>query len=398
MWKYIGIGILLFLVLQMRAAMATDWKADLTLPVVGVTSYCLPGGASPTIPLVTGQVCSGSQVRVNVHYNDNTTNDSGVKAYAPLGINCAVGPTITLGAPQAQVTQTCLISIPTGPAAVRTRDAAGNTRAGTIQATFLQPWYRIKAASFHKAGTMSNLVPAIPSKFSNTDTDEGNELQQFFLMGQTSGTPISEAGVVTTQDSTIDIGAATKVSRYNWRTTSYTRELSYGGSINDYISYVKARKGFTTIASIADAQSDTINILPGNLTLDNTVNLGTKNNFVLVVQGDVSITSNFNTGSPAKNIAIMSTGNININSTVSAVNAILIASEIDTASDRTSANPGATELKVKGNLISFAPIEDFKRRRSELQRPSVYIVQAPDMYTALLPYLSTTAQEGRTIE
>ena len=98
-------------------------------------------------------------------------------------------------------------------------------------------------------------------------------------------------------------------------------------------------------------------------------------------------------------IALIATGAISIHSSVTDINAILIANSVDIASDLASPNQSLNTLKIHGNLISNTAINaPLERERVNYLQPSLFVVFNPQMYLDLLPYLSTIVREGREIQ
>ena len=167
-----------------------------------------------------------------------------------------------------------------------------------------------------------------------------------------------------------------------------------------FVDYIKSRKQYVTITDTngngiiesGELISNKINMITGNFTVDSP-SIQSKSPFLLVVIGDVTITGNINP--PAKSMAIITTGAIKINSTVTELNGIFIANSVDFASDIIPGNTTANTLKITGNLISLTNTDTNKRKRDDIQKPSLYIIVKPEMYLDLLPMISIRHYEWR---
>lgn len=251
------------------------------------------------------------------------------------------------------------------------------------------PWYKLSGASLYKNGAIDNFIPANPLAFDGTDTTE----RQLIIRGTN---PTTQEGVVL-PGSYAYLGTGAELSTNQWGRTYYTRSTTYLSNINSFIEYVKLRKKFKVITDLSQMESDTINLLIGNVTISTPGQIkGSVDNAVLLVQGNITLDINNKFNPSKKSLALIATGNIDIRSQVKEIHGILIANTIDIASD----GPTTGELKVIGNLITTSDIDatGLKRVRTEWRQPSLFVQFDPNKYIDLLLFLSTIIQEGRTIE
>ena len=150
-------------------------------------------------------------------------------------------------------------------------------------------------------------------------------------------------------------------------------------------------------------QTDTINVFIGNVTISNPSDInGSIRDAVLLVDGNITF-EDFPGGSDVFNnagrsIALIVTGSINIHSDIDQINAILIGESVNFAFDIASGSTTPNPLKIVGNVISHQPVTKLKRERSDLERPSVFIVVSPKMYMDLWTKLSQITLRGRQIQ
>jgi len=256
------------------------------------------------------------------------------------------------------------------------------------------PWYKLQGASLYKNGAVNNFIPVALQAYDTDDTTD-----RFLIVRGTNPPRATQEGVVISGSNIYQGGA--QVSTNQWRRQNYTRSLGYLGNINSFIEYVKLRKKFVVITSLADMESNTINIFNGNVDIGTTnpgqIN-GSITNAVLLATGNINLDAPLNTFNPGGNsIALIAAGTININSSVQLINGVLIASQVNLSSD---VNPSTRELKINGNLITTNDLDSplLKRDRTIWQRPSLFVVFNPNMYVNLMTHLSTIIQEGRQLQ
>ncbi|KKQ36892.1 MAG: hypothetical protein US54_C0051G0003 [Candidatus Roizmanbacteria bacterium GW2011_GWA2_37_7] len=253
------------------------------------------------------------------------------------------------------------------------------------------PWYKLNGASLYKNDAINNYIPIAVQPYDPSDTSD-----RFLIVRGTN--PTSWEGVAIS-GSNISLGTGAQSSTSEWERQFYTRSTGYLGNLNSFIEYVRLRKKFKIISSLADMESDTINIFTGVLppiTDPGDIN-GSINNAVLLVNGDIILNTPLNVFNPSNNsLALIATGNINIHSNVREIHGIFIASQIDIAYD---VSHTTQELKVIGNLIGTNDIDalGLKRDRTDWEKPSLFIEFDQQMYVDLLLHLSTIVQEGRQL-
>jgi len=261
-------------------------------------------------------------------------------------------------------------------------------------------WYRLKQASFTKQGAIQNFIPPNVQPYDGFDTD-----QEYLNIRQAAE---SDGIGLVTSGGGIDLGPGDgvivpQVSQKNWSKLTYTANKGYLSNLSSFLSYARARKEIKVISNLSQAESGKVNILQGNATWQNNVNANkinpSQDNLVLIVQGNLTIesapASNFNNA--RRSWAIMATGQINVNPSITEMNGVFIANNYDLAYGVASST---IPLKVVGNLISNTPLTNIKRYRpvADYQRASLYVVFYPEYYYDLVPYLSTITQEGRQLE
>ena len=186
---------------------------------------------------------------------------------------------------------------------------------------------------------------------------------------------------------------------------SYIRASSQLSDVASFVKYAKLRKKIKIINSLSELESDTINILHGDITISSVSDVNASiQNAVIIAEGNINL-NNFpgsgDTFNPsAKSIALMATGSINIHSDFKEINGVFIAPSIDFASDVASGGTVETPLKINGNIIATRNAAEIKRSRAVVDRnkPSIFIVFKPKMYIDLLIHLSQIIQEGRLIQ
>ena len=245
------------------------------------------------------------------------------------------------------------------------------------------PWYKVKNASFHKLG---NLIDAVP----DPDNAEAFDNEDDGLCDQSDPSSITcmdinEPGVVTA-DGYIDTANA-PISFRGWSGTNY----NFNNNIDPdaFLAYVLARKNYVQITDFNEMQSDIINYIQGDFTVDNNGFQG-KTDFVLVVDGNLTIDQS-NTFNPSnKSMAFVVTGTLNIRSNVSAMNGIYIGNDVDFASDIPAGSTTTNQLKVNGNLVSFTEGQcTDKRQRTDNDKPSCFFVHnIADHFLPLIDMLS----------
>jgi hypothetical protein len=248
-------------------------------------------------------------------------------------------------------------------------------------------WYKLSNTSLHKQNSIFNYFPDPVEKFDNDDTTDA------FLV-------VKNGGLVTAGGA-IDFGPHPgQVTARDWERSGYVKQVNYLDNLSSFIGYVRARKKFNSITDLDGMKSNAIQVVAGNITIDNPSQFNV-DNAVLLVDGDITIgpMPGNKLNASGKSIAIIATGTIYIHSSVTDIHAILIANAVDIASDLASPSTSTNELKITGNLISNTAINGpLKRERTNHLQPSLFVVFDPQMYLDLIPYLSTIIREGREIQ
>lgn len=270
---------------------------------------------------------------------------------------------------------------------ISAKDFAGSTFSQQVigNITFYPPyWYKLKNTSLIKMGTLTNYLASSPQPY---DADDNS--QRLLIIG--------EGGVVTTVGNNITLGGNTAdlVSSKKWYALNYQNSRNF--FVNQYIQYSKSRKAMKIITNTNDIETNKINLLKsGNITIDNNnKSLFEKENYVLIVrnQQDTDFAevifnlNSFNNATPFKSLAIIAK-KITFSDNTQEINGVFLASSFQLA---TNPSPHYTNnpLKITGNLSSFEEIVDTTvRRRTDVTRPSIFIVFSPTMYLNLLPFLS----------
>jgi len=248
--------------------------------------------------------------------------------------------------------------------------AANNTRTITIGTSstdwhiffHIFPWFKIQDGSF----TSGNLSFSIPDTVTKFDSDDlGNR----YLVDGKSGT--------VTTSSTFPATSTLPISKNKWskENYSYTQLMTSAG----WLSYIKSRKKFTTITSLDEITKDGIYYYSGDLSINQAPDF----NVILVVNGTATITNNL---TQTSGFAIVSTSQIDVNSSVTQINGIFVASNFDTGG-------ATTGLKVVGNISALTLTND--RDLTDNSKPSIFILFNPDTYLKLLPYLSISKYDWR---
>lgn len=262
------------------------------------------------------------------------------------------------------------------------------------------PWYKLKNTSFNKLSSdsypnsLNDPIPASPSIYDSSDTT------QSFLIGNDTSSPINDPGIVTytgTGGAPYNLGNAVSpfFSSKGW-SANYQTVFPPAMTPSQFITYVKARKEYSQIA-VFPPLTNGIFILPSSLKT-NAAGAGS-GSYVLIINGDLTMDTNGAFNSVKKNVAFVVTGKLSINSSVTELNGIFIAKEVDFAYDILSPATTTNTLKINGNLIVQTQAESTRldnltvRQNPVASSPSIFINFNPDMYITLLPYLSTSTYD-----
>ncbi|HRN70888.1 MAG TPA: hypothetical protein PLS49_06945, partial [Candidatus Woesebacteria bacterium] len=257
----------------------------------------------------------------------------------------------------------------------------------TFSAVASEPFYKLSNASLHR---LQAIDMAIPSGLQSFDIiDDPTPLQSVLVRGA--------AGVVTSTNAIRIINGT--VSSPNIQKDNYTDGNIYLNALSTFVTYANAQKPTKVITNLNQIEGNKINVFgTGTQTLNiNTQPTTAQTNFVLLVNGNVTISVNPYNNIPNNSIAIIATGTITITNNVSLINAILIADTIQLTNPVTSTS--TTPLKINGNLISNTAVTVTRDRATnpDLQ-PNLFVVFNPKMYLDLLPQLSDITVEGRQVE
>ncbi|MFN4212724.1 MAG: hypothetical protein ACK4FL_02040 [Microgenomates group bacterium] len=242
------------------------------------------------------------------------------------------------------------------------------------------PWYKLKDASLNKIGAHNIAVVQNIKKFTDVDTDDTTNR---YVIISSSG---SDPGVLLTSASYSPGPPYNPIpsSNKNW----------YGGwygsfsqvLINQFADYAKSRKETKRITNLSQIESNFINLIDGNQTINNSV-VTNKTPFVLIVNGNVTVNENNFNNQTNNSLAIIA-NTLTFSNTVQVANGIFIANQIY--------YQNSDGLKIIGNLVSQNAIN--LQSRPDNARPSLFVVFKPKMYLDLLPYLSISKYDWRQIQ
>jgi len=170
----------------------------------------------------------------------------------------------------------------------------------------------------------------------------------------------------------------------NW-SAAYTPATAVMTAAN-YLSYVQARKQFTTITDplLTQVTADGIYYYNGSINWSSVPAQLNSYNIVLISSGIVTI--DMATFNPTKSVAILA-NEIDFTAQVTEADGIFIANTV------TTGTTAAQGLKIVGNLISQGATFTNDRVQADQAQPSLYIVFGSAQYTNLLPYLSTVSYQ-----
>ncbi len=244
----------------------------------------------------------------------------------------------------------------------------------------LSPWVKLVNGSLNTPGLTFSLIPANPVKFLvDTASDPGNA----YLLDQASTNHVSLA-INAPSTWAIPTSPTSQVSQPNWQATSYSPSDPFLGNSSFY-QYIKARKQFTALSS---SPSDLSGLTDGIYYYNGAVTLtkAPTNNVVLVVDGNVTISSNL---APTKGFALMVNGSMTLGNAVTKLTGLYVASSFATGT--------ASSLEVIGNLVSAAAISNNLVPTNNLA-PSMLVVFDPTQYVDLLPYLSVSKYNWQLLQ
>jgi hypothetical protein len=340
----------------------------------GVTVTCtlITTGSNPVI--ITGYTCTVTLDNVNgdpdptqdftlaaVRYNSQLYNGLCIQA----GATCLNPVTISLdldsnGGTTVNATQNSYFSIAQGSS-----------------------YFKLKNVIYQTKSEINSPFPVSALPYDTDDTDGS-----YLIIGDSAAAYGSVGSALSSESLVLGNG---QVSRKSWSNGTYNAGLSL--SATRYIDYIRSRKEYQTINSLANLSSEKVNVWSGDLTIDsgNITSFDNKN-VILVVTGTLSFntaTYNPTNGSTA---FVAKTINMYKDTTfVSEARGIFLA---DTINLGTSTEP----LKVTGNMSSTAnAIATGTRRRDDGRKPSLFVVFDPQVYMELLPYFSTVTYEWKEV-
>jgi len=369
-------------------------------------------------------------------YGDNFIKEFDVKIRAPLGYLCQIadarryspwtddddesGPPITK-----QNSGSFVESTRNKPRCTWHVDAFDDGDGNGIMLSFLiskdpnynpNGWYKVRDATFHKKGNLIVTYPAIVDPY---DSDDNGKAYPLINSGSANN-----AGLTTVADDTFIAsgnkdqeladkrddpdtpedegitGQVGKVSPKNWRLSNYDVNPPYLSNLDDYLAVLRGQKTTTPITNVNQIQGNTINIFTGgNFTLNAPLpDRGSP--YVVFVDGDLTLGPGMGAtvNTTGDSVALIATGNINIHSTITQIDAIMIGNGFNLASDLAIGTNSPTPLKINGNLVSNTAVQTWRRDRPDFEKPSLFVVFKPKMYLDIMPLLSLMQSGGRQIE
>lgn len=258
------------------------------------------------------------------------------------------------------------------------------------------PWLKVQDASFHGRSFVTTYVPASATSYDTTDRGTCSATNPNPLACFNSG----EAGAVSIQSSSAEFG--TEISKKGWVRRDSTYALNTLLTPSSFIEYVKARKDYKTITSLAPDQieSNRIHIY----TPETTVNISNNvipdlipdgSGVIIVIDGDLIIDMTTEQGQifnpDQKAITFVITGTLQIAAATTEMNAIFVTNEVDFAYDYVGAAP--TPLKITGNIsVMNTPAElcNEHRTRTDSSKPvCLFQLDYPRQFVPLIDLLST---------
>ena len=280
---------------------------------------------------------------------------------------------------------------------MKVKDFAGKERkTEMVSTTFTTApyWYKLKDASLNKKEKLKNYLNNNPSPYDIDDTSE-----KLLIIGS--------GGVVLVEESTDNSLGYTPIENYissnRWLKQGYSFSTTPSFFVEQFLSYAKSRKLVKYITSVSDAEieSNKINIYKGSdVTLSNDI---TKQNFVVILRntndtGFVNLRIDKTQFNQSKLSQAFLAQTITFSDNTTEANGIFIAFSFN-IKDPPLSTYITTPLKITGNLISLDEIADTTvRRRTDITKPSIFIVFNPKMYLDLLPYLSIAKYDYQQIQ
>jgi len=230
------------------------------------------------------------------------------------------------------------------------------------------PWVKLLDSSFISSNNLSDNVPTTAHTYDSSDPGHS-----YFIDGV--------GGIVAAPSVFLNNKQS---SAGNW-SAAYTPATAVMTAAN-YLSYVQARKQFTTITDplLTQVTADGIYYYNGSINWSSVPAQLNSYNIVLISSGIVTI--DMATFNPTKSVAILA-NEIDFTAQVTEADGIFIANTV------TTGTTAAQGLKIVGNLISQGATFTNDRVQADQAQPSLYIVFGSAQYTNLLPYLSTVSYQ-----
>lgn len=256
-------------------------------------------------------------------------------------------------------------------------------------------YYKVKNTSYYDHNGLSALFPVNKQAY---DTDD-NPVAGHFNRGETDSS-FPGVGVVMTNGSQAagEAGASNSgISPRGWTNSTYTQAPTESAS--KVVDYIKNRKDYATISSLNDAKFTGATfgtfIYEGDLTISpsNATTFNNKN-VMIVATGKIAIETNLN---PVSGAVAMVGSSVYINEGVSEVHALLVGDTISLVSEGHTASSDIP-LKIVGSISSGTAVNVGERSRPDAFKPSLFIVSNPDAYSSLLSIISITRYDWTQIQ
>lgn len=266
-----------------------------------------------------------------------------------------------------------------------TANCGGGTQTQTNQCGTVQsqacntqpcgPWIKLRDTSFYSVNSLTNVMSSTPTAYDIDDTT-----QPYFI--------VYNDGVVAAPTINIDISnvsPTTKTGNPEYK-AAYTPE-AYALTPASFVSYVKARKDYTTITALSDIKGGGLYFYDGNLTVNSdSAPFNAAGNIVIASSGTVTVAASAaNTFAPVGSVSIVAQ-TINFDSALTQAKGIFIGNTIDTG---TNASQG---LKIIGNLVAQSTLTQ-GRSWGTTSRPALFVKFDQTQYINLLPYLSVATYD-----
>ncbi|MFW5703516.1 MAG: hypothetical protein ACOCXQ_01655 [Patescibacteria group bacterium] len=284
-----------------------------------------------------------------------------------------------------------------------------------------KPWIKMRSASFYSENLYISAgnnyyVPTNPDPFREVGeevagedasvTDQGDP----HLMAEDTTTvtvngqsrKAFEPGVARVDDTNFDVE---RINEKGWaligqgsRSVDFTPE--------QFLAYARNRKDNVIltgeVTKLGAIENKKVNIYDPEAAGDvnDTISAGAtalnKSPYVLVVDGNLTITENINLDG-SRNIAIIVTGELTFEEDVTVANALFVTNNLALPGTLGSGTYG---LRIVGNLIVMNGMEQIsiQRSRTNDNKPTVFVVQSIRMYMELLPYFSTANYEWQSLQ